>query len=47
MKDYLMQLTLYPDGTIVMSGTRPDDVGGVLRVLADAADAGAIAWVVG
>ncbi len=45
MADHLMQITLYPDGMITVSGKRPDDLSGVLRDLADAAEAGFINWV--
>ncbi len=45
MSTFLFQLTLYVDGTISYEGKRPKDLPGVLRILADAAEAGGITWV--
>lgn len=45
MSGHLLQVTLYPDGRILVSGTPPRDLGCVLRTIADAADAGEITWI--
>ncbi len=39
-----MQITLYHDGRIRYSGRTPGDLGEILRLLAVAADEGAIKW---